>query len=165
MKMKRFVACLLLLVLCAGVKLQAQNLDLKVVKETKAKAEKGDAAAQYNLGQLFAHGEYIVSTEHTYTLSVDLEQAIKWLSLAFAQDYKKAKKSLSEIEQIEMTRRNVYNDDMSKANKGDADAEDALGHIYDEGEIVSRDIQQAAKWYRKAAEQGNPEAQYNLGLL
>ena len=30
---------------------------------------------------------------------------------------------------------------------------------------MSRDLAQAAKWFRRAAERGDPDAQFNLGLL
>lgn len=37
--------------------------------------------------------------------------------------------------------------------------------IYAEGVGVPKDDAEAEKWYRKAAEQGFPEAQYNLGVM
>ena len=40
-----------------------------------------------------------------------------------------------------------------------------LGVMYRNGEGVSRDDAEAAKWFRMAAEQGNPDAQVNLGLM
>ncbi|MBU0909276.1 MAG: DnaJ domain-containing protein, partial [Proteobacteria bacterium] len=36
---------------------------------------------------------------------------------------------------------------------------------YDQGQGIPQDYAEAAKWYRKAAEQGNAEAQVNLGLM
>ena len=39
------------------------------------------------------------------------------------------------------------------------------GVKYDRGDGVPIDYKEAAKWYRKAAEQGHPEAQYNLGVM
>jgi TPR repeat protein len=39
-----------------------------------------------------------------------------------------------------------------------------LGVCYDKGEGVSKDPVEAAKWYRKAAEQNFANAQYNLGV-
>ena len=38
------------------------------------------------------------------------------------------------------------------------------GLMYDNGEGVPEDDATAVKWYTKAAEQGNADAQYNLGL-
>jgi len=51
------------------------------------------------------------------------------------------------------------------AQKGDADAQNLLGVMYDRGEGVSRDYVQAAQWFRLAADQGLAEAQNNLGLM
>jgi TPR repeat protein len=40
-----------------------------------------------------------------------------------------------------------------------------LGYLYDMGQIVVRDTSQAADWYRKAADAGDPLAQWLLGRL
>ncbi len=37
--------------------------------------------------------------------------------------------------------------------------------MYDQGLGVTQDYAKAVKWYRKAAEQGNAGAQYNLGVM
>ena len=37
--------------------------------------------------------------------------------------------------------------------------------MYYNGQGVRQDYTQAVQWYRKAAEQGDAEAQYNLGLM
>ena len=37
--------------------------------------------------------------------------------------------------------------------------------MYEEGQGVRQDYAQAVQWYRKAAEQGLAEAQYNLGVM
>ena len=37
--------------------------------------------------------------------------------------------------------------------------------LYNNGQGVPQDYTQAAEWYRKAAEQGLDNAQYNLGVL
>ena len=49
-----------------------------------------------------------------------------------------------------------------KAEKGDAEAQDRLGYFYARG-VVGKDYTEAAKWYRKAAEQGLAAGQYHLG--
>ena len=51
-----------------------------------------------------------------------------------------------------------------KAEAGDAESEVELGLRYDKGAGVVKDHAEAAKWYRKAAEQNYAVAQYNLGL-
>jgi len=52
-----------------------------------------------------------------------------------------------------------------RAEQGDAEAQSALGIMYDLGEGVPEDDAEAVKWYRKAAEQGNGEAQHTLGIM
>ena len=40
-----------------------------------------------------------------------------------------------------------------------------LGTMYEEGQGVPKYDEQAAAWYRKAAEQGHADAQFNLGTM
>jgi len=51
------------------------------------------------------------------------------------------------------------------AVQGDADAQNKLGGIYNEGIGVPQDYAEALKWYRLAAKQGYASAQNNLGLM
>ena len=37
--------------------------------------------------------------------------------------------------------------------------------MYDKGQGVPQDYAEAVKWYRLAAEQGDADAQYNLGVM
>lgn len=52
----------------------------------------------------------------------------------------------------------------AKAEKGDAKAQNKLALCYEEGDGVTKDVVEAAKWYGKAAESGYADAQFNLGL-
>jgi hypothetical protein len=52
-----------------------------------------------------------------------------------------------------------------RANAGDAEAQHALGEIYENGFGVLKDSVDAVVWFRKAAEQGHAQAQFNLGLM
>jgi TPR repeat protein len=52
---------------------------------------------------------------------------------------------------------------IEKANNGDANAQFCLGLMYEEGEGIPQDYNEAIKWYIKAAEQGNANAQFYLG--
>jgi|HubBroStandDraft_1064217.scaffolds.fasta_scaffold00519_9 putative methionine-R-sulfoxide reductase with GAF domain len=49
------------------------------------------------------------------------------------------------------------------ADKGDADAQNALGLRYASGDGVSQDEREAVSWFTKAAENGNVKAQVALG--
>jgi len=44
-------------------------------------------------------------------------------------------------------------------------AQTLLGSLYDDGQGVAQDYQEAVKWYRLAAMQGNALAQSNLGMM
>ena len=53
-----------------------------------------------------------------------------------------------------------------RAAAGDPDAQFSLGKNYEAGRSgLKKDYAIAASWYRKSAEQGNTEAQFNLGLM
>jgi TPR repeat protein len=52
----------------------------------------------------------------------------------------------------------------AKAETGDAKSQMELGRRYDKGAGVAKDHAEAAKWYRKAAEQNYVDAQFNLGM-
>ena len=51
------------------------------------------------------------------------------------------------------------------ANQEDGKAEYKLGEQYFDGKDVPQDYTKAAEWYQKAAEIGNPNAQYKLGRM
>ena len=51
------------------------------------------------------------------------------------------------------------------AERGDAKAQFSLGVCYQNGWGVGRDTAEAAKWYSKAAEQGNADAGAALDAL
>ena len=48
------------------------------------------------------------------------------------------------------------------ANSGDAGAQFMIGQKFDQGEGVDRDVGEAMRWYRLAAEQGHVDSQINL---
>ena len=52
-----------------------------------------------------------------------------------------------------------------KAENGNAKAQSAMGAYYESGNGVEKDQWKAIYWYTKAAEQGNPNAQYHLAVL
>ena len=49
------------------------------------------------------------------------------------------------------------------AERGEPEAQNALGRAYDEGQGVAEDDREAVKWYRMAAEQGSSLGQYFVG--
>ncbi|MEP6933430.1 MAG: SEL1-like repeat protein [Nitrospirota bacterium] len=51
------------------------------------------------------------------------------------------------------------------AEQGDAASQFNLGLMYDTGEGVTQDYQEAVRWYRLAAAQGHANAQFNLAVM
>ena len=51
------------------------------------------------------------------------------------------------------------------ADRGNADAQNNLGWLYQNGEGVPMDLDRAAELFQKAADQGNADAQFHLTLL
>jgi len=55
---------------------------------------------------------------------------------------------------------------LERAQKGDADAQFELGKNYETGRIgLPKDLVQAQRWYRAAADQGDPYAEASLAIL
>lgn len=57
-----------------------------------------------------------------------------------------------------------YDELVSLALSGDADAQCALGDLYAAGDKVSRDDEQAVYWYKEAMHQSHPLALHRLGM-
>src|SRR5262245_46876195 len=66
---------------------------------------------------------------------------------------------------IEESQRNEISDLRRTAEDGDVIAQYKLGEKYYSGQDLPKDFTQAAKWFRKAAEQGYAPAQCNLSIL
>jgi TPR repeat protein len=54
---------------------------------------------------------------------------------------------------------------LAHANEGDSNAQCMMGFLCEHGFGASRDVQEAERWLRKAAEQNNAVAWNNLGTL
>jgi TPR repeat protein len=54
---------------------------------------------------------------------------------------------------------------ISRAQAGDAAAQFQLGRDYEDGKGVAQDDAKAVEWFRKAAEQKNPQGQNSLGAM
>ena len=54
---------------------------------------------------------------------------------------------------------------MDLAAAGDAHAQAALGQAYADGNGVAQNFDLALKWFHKAADQGNGEAQNEIGVM
>ena len=85
------------------------------------------------------------------TYAGDVEDGIK---AAAGRDYKTAYSSCL-IEAIRWYKLAV--------EQGNAEAQNNLGVMYENGQCVAQDYKEAVRWFKLAAEQGNAQAQDNLG--
>ncbi len=58
-----------------------------------------------------------------------------------------------------------FDKQMKLAKVGDVDAQFEVGLSYERGRGVTRDVAEAARWFRQSALQGNVEAQFHLAQL
>lgn len=126
---------------------------------TRAKAERGDAEAQKEMGSICAKGQVV---RQNYA------EAAQWYRKAADQGHAGAQTALGELyeagqgvpcdgaEAAQWYRR--------AAEQGHVVGQYSLAVLYVLGRGVPRDITEAVKWYRRAADQGNALAQYNLGI-
>lgn len=117
-----------------------------------AKAQSGDAEAQYWVGIMYTEARVPQNlAEGTRWLLKSAEQAYAPAELAYAFRSMLANPSVAE----KWMRR--------AAEHGDAEAQFWLGVGYEEKWFGAVDIQEAIRWYRRAAERGDPDAQVELG--
>ncbi|MDG4594290.1 MAG: SEL1-like repeat protein [Candidatus Contendobacter sp.] len=156
----------------------AAQVDVQAVRQ---KAEQGDAAAQFNLGLMYANGKGVKQ---------DYAQARQWFQKAaeqgdaaaqfilgvmyyegkwVKQDYGQARQWFQKaVDQGLAGVQQVFIDhgmDRNEALIAFASMQYLLGVMYGNGYGVKQDYAQARQWYQKAAEQGNAEAQFNLGVM
>jgi TPR repeat protein len=126
---------------------------------TKAAAN-GDAAAQYNLGVMYATGRGVPK---------DAAKAFEWWQKAAAKGHAVAQYNLGVMyatgEGIPKDTAKASGWWQKAAAQGNADAQTNLGVMYENGRDVPKDEAKAFEWYQKAAAQGVAQAQYNVGVM
>lgn len=132
----------------------------RAVEKLEQVAERGDAHAQYRMGQLYRDGPLLIP---------DNRKAKHWLTQAAKQGLSEAQYALGKL---------LLSDDWEArdpdegirwmkqaAENGSHYATYRLGKEYLEGNTVSKDTTRAADWFTKSAEAGNQYAQYMVGKL
>ncbi len=116
----------------------AQQSDAERVRieQLKAKAEKGDAGAQYQLGEALladVRSFYSLKPVDNDSTAPIVQEAVRWL--------------------------------VKSAEQTNAAAQISLGRLYMHGTQIPKDCSKAQKWLQIAADCGNPEAQVWLGAF
>lgn len=132
--------------------------EAKQLADLQAKAEKGDAIAQCELGAAFFNGKF--------GLEKDEDEAADWFRKAAIQGHAKAQYCLGfcyynglGVAKKWVEARNWW---VKAAEQQYAPAQYALGNCYANGEAVVKDDAKAVELYLKAAEQNYAGAQNNL---
>lgn len=129
------------------------------VKRDVRSAIKGNADAQYRMGSYYAEPD----TKHT-----DYEEALKWYRVSASQGNKKAQFEIGMLYDGGKIKCTDYKKEAIKcylalADAGFPTAQCKLGMKYRLGDGVKEDINEAIKWFKRAAIQGHTDAQRNLG--
>ena len=151
---KLVVACAL-----AGVLFASAAADRGLPQATYQAARKGDAAAQYKIGESYDLGRGVAQ---------DYKEAVQWYRRSAEQGNAQAQFALGEMYK--------NGDGVAKdlvqavhwyrlaAEQGNPGAQLLLGVLYESGLGVPLDFKEAAKWYRQSAAQGDARAQLLLGV-
>ena len=110
-------------------------------------AEKGSAEAQFNLAGMYAKG---------YGVVMDEKKSFDWYKKSAEQGHPKAQYNLGVMYIIGSGTPKSLSDAKHWFN---------LAGMFAKGYGVVMDEKKSFDWYKKAAEQGHPKAQYNLGVM
>lgn len=123
-------------------------------------ANKGNAAAQNNIGALYENGHGVTQ---------DFNEAAKWYKKAAEQGLAVAQNNLATLFEegngVSINYTEAFNWYSKAAEQGYAESMSNLASLYANGQGVKQNQQQAALWYQKAADKGHPYAQYVLGMF
>ncbi|MGC9324019.1 MAG: tetratricopeptide repeat protein [Desulfomonilia bacterium] len=141
-------------------------------------AQQGHAEAQFIMGILYEKGDGVSRSD---------TEAYHWFSQAASQGHPRAEVMLEadkwnackKDEEDETERReeqkpqpshdspssDMLDTYLARAHQGDVDAQYNLGIMFYHGEGISRNYEEALKWFLLAAEQSDADAQYNLGFM
>jgi len=137
-----------------------QHKLFQTANEMRARAEKGDPKAQFNLASMYYYGK---------GLPQDYAQAAGWYRKSAEQGDALAEFSLGLMYYNGTGLPQDYNEAASWYRKageqGETKSQVSLASMYFYGKGVPQDFNKAVCWTRKAAEQGEPFAEFGLGSM
>ena len=123
-------------------------------------AEQGDAAAQFNVGNMYKAGKGVAASD---------AEAVKWFRLAAGQKVGLAQLALgvmyAEGRGVPRNYAEAVRWNRLAASQGVALADYNLGVAYHAGQGVARNDAEARKWFLLAAQAGDPGGQASLGRM
>lgn len=127
------------------------------LEDLTARAQSGDAKAQFSLGQAYLQGEGVPK---------DINLALEWYRKAADQNYADAENDLAALyaKGVGVTKdfAQALHWYRRAADHGSKTAQSALGSAYLYGYGVPKNAEASAKWYLMAARRGHTDSQHNL---
>jgi TPR repeat protein len=128
------------------------------ISQMLAKANSGNAGAQYALGMAYNEGNGVAQ---------DKAEAIKWFRSAADLGEANAQCQLGfnymQGDGVPLDKSEAFKWWHKAAENGNSVAQYNLGLAYGDGKDMPKDLTESFKWYLKAAEQGLANAQNNIG--
>ena len=138
-----------------------KDLDIAAVLY-KLSAEQGNSEGQYALGRCYENGIGFVK---------DLKKAFKFFKLAAEQGHVEARRALIEFYDNGVGTKKDYKlsfklqkELYDTGDDIDTDTLCYIAHSYLDGDGVDKDLKEAFKYFSLAAEQGDDDAQHQVGL-
>ena len=132
-------------------------------REAEARGQpSADLRAQVATGEQKAQNEWRTAFhDGKQGVAKDSLAQVKWFRNPESQNERSDNQAKHEVEAYKW----LLLDLRAKAEKGDPKAQNELGEALYAGKLgVTKDAAQAVKWFRKAADQNHPAAQYNLAV-
>ena len=149
----------LLLILCVPL-MADEKKDKEELEKWKAQAEKGDAAAKFNLGAMYHNGEGVER---------DFKEAVKWWRKAADQGYAAAQYGFGMMyvngKGVEEDHREAVKWYRKAAEQGFGSAQKNLGVMYGFGNGVLQDYVTAYAWVNIAGANGADVKKFKSEIL
>ena len=155
---KYLIRATLLLACCSALAAQPSDADRKSFKATKTRADKGDAEAQLQVGDLYFAGTGV---------SKDPAKGAKYHRKAAEQGLATAQYQVG-LEYalgdgVEMDKSEAARWFRRAAEQKLVEAQVELGLCYAHGDGVAANGSEAIEWFRKAVAQGSMDGEYQIG--
>jgi len=144
---------------CPLCRAAAPASEAEALKRLQQHAVKGNAEAQFMLGD--AHGDGDLG------LKKSAKRALKWFELAAAQGHARSQCAMGNCYDdgagVKINFKTAAQWHRRAADQGYPDAQCNMGTIFYFGKGVAQSFEEAARWWRLAAQQGHMQALYDLG--
>lgn len=137
----------------------------EAMKWTKKAADGGIALAQYNLAEMYIDNGTAddAAAYQLYTKAAKGGVVMSYFRLGqMSEQGRGVKADAAEAKYyygVAASELGVF------AQKGDANSQNTLAALYENGKGVAQNYAKAVQWYRQAANQGMAEAQFNVGRM